>query len=283
MKKDLYTEITNKLIKAIENGSNSWVKSWNSNSSSEYTGGFLPVNISSRNMYRGINIPLLLCEGYSSNIWGTFKQWKDKKCSVKKGEKSTVVIFWKMVRNKNHTAENKEPKSFPLMRTYRVFNSEQVEGFNSDAIAAHDDIQLDKIAQDYIARESISIHYGGNRACYSPKQDFVVVPKPEDFRGENEFYSTLFHELGHSTGHKSRLNRQLTENHLFGSKEYSKEELIAEFTAAFLMAYSGRNDEFSFDNSAAYLRHWSKHLRDNPKWAIQAAQAAQKAMDYIIL
>ena len=278
-KVDIYQQVTERIIAAIENSANlSWVKTWKSKNTENMR---LPYNIQSGKNYRGANMILTFCSEYSDSRWGTYKQWKSLNCQVKKGEKSTPIIFWS-----RYTKEvNGEEETFCVARSYAVFNADQVEGELPAIVEPKEDerIALNDIVENYKKRENIRILFGGNKAFYSPSKDNIVIPSYEDFNNEKAFYSTIYHEIAHSTGHATRLNREgVINNCKFGSHEYSKEELIAEFTSAFLMAYTGQEDDLSFKNSVAYLKSWSKKLKDNPTWAISAAQKAQKAMDFIL-
>tara|TARA_Y100001973_G_scaffold4763_2_gene6820 strand:- start:656 stop:1519 length:864 start_codon:yes stop_codon:yes gene_type:complete len=276
-KTNVYEQVTERIIKALSNAQDSWVKTWKSAGGANLT---LPYNIVSKNNYRGANLILTFCSGYSDPRWASYKQWKDNNCQVKKDEKGTKIIkFDTFVINKG--TDDEEIKWY--IKQFSVFNAEQVEGNVPSIIEPKEDqsFQLSDIVENYKKRENIRILFGGNKAFYSPSKDAIVIPSYDDFNSEASFYSTLFHEMAHSTGHKNRLNRPGI-GEKFGSHEYSKEELIAEFTSAFIMAYTGREDDMSFENSVEYLRNWSTKLRENPNWAISAASKAQKAMDYIL-
>jgi antirestriction protein ArdC len=221
---------------------------------------------------------------YSDPRWITMKQCNAKGGKIRKGEKSTLVIFWKKntISQESDSGEITE-KQIPLLRYYLVWNVEQCEGLDLPPLETK---QVDVIAQ----AEAIVANMpnppnirddGGYQAYYRPLTDSIHLPQRNSFDSAREYYSTLFHELGHSTGHHSRLNRPtLTEVVPFGSETYSKEELVAEFSSAFLCAHAGI--ETTINNSAAYIKGWLKKLRSDPKLAIIAASQGQKAAHYII-
>jgi len=203
---------------------------------------------------------------------------------VIKGEKSSVVIFWKWLE-KEDTQTGKKSR-IPLLRYYRVFNVLQTEGIDERKIPVLDLCDNDPIdaAEAVVAGfvDSPPVHFGGDRAYYVPSQDVVNIPGLASFATAEHYYSTLFHELAHSTGHKSRLDREgVTNLAFFGSYEYSKEELVAEFGAAFLSGHCGIASA-TVENSAAYIQSWSKKLKSDHKLVVQAAAQAQKAADHIL-
>ena len=245
-------------------------------------------NLISKKAYRGINVFLLGCAGFTSPYWLTFKQAKELGGSVKKGERGNIVVFWKWLfkEEEQENGEIEEVK-IPMLRYYTVFNVDQCEGIPADIIPALDDntntLEPIEAAEQLISSMPLcpSISYGGNRAFYSPSADRVQLPALEQYEIAEEYYSTAFHELAHSTGHKSRLNRkEITSHNPFGSKEYSKEELTAEMTASYLCAVTGI-EQATIENSAAYIQGWLKKLKDDRKMIVYAAAAAQKAADFI--
>jgi antirestriction protein ArdC len=251
----------------------------------------------SKKEYRGINLLLLnmerIAKEYSTNWWLTYNQAKKKGGHVKTGERGTQIIFWKFIdvdREVEGDDGEKEMKRdvIPLMKIYYVFNVDQCDG-----IDAPDD---GKPTQDVIIAEAEMIqalyrsnggapvqHNGGNRAFYRPSSDSIHMPAKTAFKGAAHYYSTLFHEDVHSTGHEMRLNREgIVEHNFFGSAPYSEEELVAEFGAAFLMgrvggAYVAR----TLEDSANYIAHWKSKLLDDGKLIFRVTSAAQKALDYI--
>lgn len=276
---NVYQIITDKLIAKLEEGVAPWRKPWKAGEAGA------PKNLKSGKAYRGINVFLLTIQGFESPYWLTFKQAKALKGSVRKGEKGTQVIFWRWVE-KTKTVDGVDKKeSFPILRYYTVFNVAQCDGIvdpskNEDVEPAP---EFNPIASAELVVEGMpnrpSISHGGSRACYSPSLDAVKMPEREAFDAPAEYYSTLFHELAHSTGHESRVGRVFGVG--FGSEDYSKEELVAEMTAAMISGHCGI-EEATLDNSAAYLASWIKTLKGDPKLAVCAAAQAQKAADYIL-
>jgi antirestriction protein ArdC len=271
---EVYERITAQVIESIEStGLAPWHKGWS-------TDGNGPRNIRG-NVYRGINVVLTGCQPYASPYWMTFKQARAAGGSVMKGQRGTSIVFWKWIKRR----EDGKEKVFPLMRMYSVFNSEQTEGVEvpelDETTREHTPIEAaELIVKGY--RNGPDVSFGGDRACYSPPLDAVRVPSASSFESSEEYYSTLFHELCHSTGHHSRLARDGVCNHAtFGDHAYSREELVAEFGATFLMGAAGL-EAATIDNSAAYLKHWVRKLRDEPRMLVQGAQAAQKASDRIL-
>jgi len=270
---DVYQIITDRLIALLEAGTTPWRKPWN--------GGGDPANLVTRREYNGINHFLLSASSYASPYWLTFKQAQVLGGHVRKNEKGTPVIFWKLL-DKDSSEEK-----IPLLRYYTVFNLEQCEGVAVPAgtepkTYEHDPIETAEAVQLAMPnRPVVNIKQSG-RAFYSPTSDSVTIPELSQYERPEEFYCTLFHELAHATGHQSRLNREgITGHHYFGDREYSKEELVAEMTASFLCGYIGI-DTATINNSAAYIQGWIKKLRGDKKLAVIAAAQATKAANYIL-
>lgn len=277
-------------IKAIQNGEKgeSTIAPWNR----PWIDYGSPINMVSKKHYRGINVWLLTALGYSSPFFVSYKQASQLGGKVKKGEKGCPVIFWKPIKFDKDKAGNPitdadgnpTTKTVWLLRYYTVFNVEQCEGFE-DKIPELKKREFHPVedAEAIIANmpNRPAINYGGNKAAYSPSLDSVMMPKKEQFKSDNEYYSTIFHELVHSTGHSSRLNRnEVMDLNFFGSHEYSKEELTAEMGAVFLCNEVGI--ESTLDNSLSYLKSWLEKLQDDTKLLIVASGKAQKASDYIL-
>lgn len=264
--------VTEKFIEALEKGVCPWQKPWKA--------GSAPINIITGKAYRGINLFLLSLSPYSSNVWGTYKQIAAKGGNVKKGEKSTLIIFWKMFVNLDK--KTGEKKNIPMLRYYNIFNADQCEGLD---LSEGESEELDfcpiqaaeDLAFDFTDRENVSLKFQGSAACYVPSIDEVRMPAKETFKNEESYYSTLFHEFTHATGHSSRLDR--LESTSFGSEPYAKEELVAELGAAFVCADLGIDN--TFENSAAYLQGWIKKLKGDSSLLISASSKAKKAFDRI--
>lgn len=279
MKKSVAEIITEQIIERLEKGEIPWRKPW-----TPLTGLHAPRNLITGKPYRGINVLLLASQPFSSPFWLTFKQARDKGGNIRKGEKGTAVIFWNWVEVED--TETGEEKSIPFMRYYTVFNLEQTEGIETPPSPSTIEKPFNPIqtAENIIAAmpQRPEIRHFGNQAYYKPAIDYVNMPPQATFHQEEGYYCTLFHELAHSTGHSSRLARKgVTEPTAFASHEYSKEELIAELTAAFLCAET-RIEQTTIDNSAAYIQSWLKELKNDKTMVILAAGQAQKAADLIM-
>jgi len=272
MAQTVYEIITQTITAKLESGVCPWRMPWTKM-------GVAPRNIKGR-AYSGSNFFLLSMMGFSDPTFLTFNQAKSLGGTVKKGEKGFPVIFWKMMEKE----EDGVKRNIPMLRYFTVFNISQTEGVKYEAptVPVKPEFQgieaADKIVANY--QNGPKVSFGGDRACYRPATDDVTVPNKVQFDNEGEFYSTLFHELGHSTGHKSRLDRKELGADNFGTELYSTEELTAELTAAFLCADAGI-DTSTIDNSAAYIGGWLKKLKQDPKAFITAAGKAQKAANLI--
>jgi antirestriction protein ArdC len=281
-----YEMITNQITEALNAGVVPWRKGW-------VASGLEPTSLSTGRAYRGSNYLLLSMlggfKGYDSKWWGTYKQIEAKGGKVAKGSLSTKVTLWKPFETEDKDTGEKETRF--ALRYFNVFNADQADwepGTKPSTEAQTARTSAEKIAEaealieGYIANGGPEFaHDGQDRAFYRPSADKVSVPTPEAFLSDEEYYSVVFHELGHSTGHKTRLNRpNLMENHHFGDPAYSQEELVAEFTAAFLSGVTGIAPK-TVDNSASYIASWHKALKNDPKMLLKAAAAAQKAADHI--
>lgn len=256
--------ITAKIIEHLENGVIPWKKPFNSDD---------VINSVSKKAYRGINPFLLNMAGFESGEWMTFKQAKDKGGSVKKGEKGTRIIYFNLFEKDDGT-------KIPVLKNYTVFNIEQTDLPNEFKKIKKNNVieNCENIVKTYPGRPAIK----KGKPSYELQRDVVNMPHIDAFINSQSYYSTLFHEYGHSTGHINRLNRKgITEYDRFGSEKYAKEELIAEFTAAMLCGEAGI-DEMTVENSAAYIQSWIKRLKEDDNLIITAASQAQKAADYIL-
>lgn len=279
-KTNVYEMVTERIIAELEKGVIPWEKPWTGVRSGAY-------NRVSKRPYSLLNQMLLKHTGE----YATYKQWQDLGGQVKKGEKSEIVVFWKIFETEetNKDTGEKETKKIPLLRYYNVFHISQVEGVEPlKPEQLNDEVEpieeADKIITDYITREHIEFtECRSNEAYYSPSQDAVVVPMKEQYKVINEYYSTTFHELTHSTGHKNRLNRLETGAvAAFGSETYSKEELVAEIGSASLMNLLGIETVKTIRNSAAYIQSWLQVLRNDNKFIVSASSKAEKAVNYIL-
>lgn len=288
----VYEYVTTKIITEMENAikenkSFTWIKPWNSKS--------MPKNFITKKPYRGINLLLLSDPGF----YVSFKQLTDlqKKypnLKLKKGCKKQMVVFWsftkKVVETKTENEENEiaggTTRTIPIFKYYNVYNQKDIEGFEEiipDEYKTLDlevpDIQASRLCEEwgkFVHIEDVDI----DRAYYSPSQDIIKVPPLGCYDNPNEYFATKFHEIIHSTGNKSRLNR-FEENSYFGNEPYSKEELVAEIGSQMLLAECGLVDDNVSKNSIAYLSSWLKVLKNDITFITYAAQRAQKACDYI--
>ena len=248
----------------------------------------LPQNLVSRKQYRGVNVFMLHAMSYESPFWLTYKQAQEMGGNVRKGEHACPVVFWKWL-DVDEAGEPTGKRRVPMLRYYSVFNVAQCDGVNAPAIEGaerpHNPIET---AEQIVAvmPKRPAIRHGLDRAFYSPAADSVGMPSPERFDTPENYYNVLFHELTHSTGHESRLNRKGVSGAGgqwagFGSQSYSKEELVAEMGAAFLCGRAGIVER-TIDNSAAYVGSWLERLKDDARLVVQAAAQAQKAADFIL-
>lgn len=276
-KQSPYERITETIIERMEQGDIPWRKPWAASAG-------MPRNIRGT-AYRGINVWLLASLGYASPTFLTFKQAKQKGGSVRKGEKGCPVVFWKQLEITDK--ESGEAKRIPMVRGYTVFNVAQCD-FVADPHAPEETERpsippievADKLVANYASAPDVQ--HGGGRACYSPVQDSVRMPERDSFETSEFYYSVLFHELGHSTGHRTRLARDGVTNHAaFGDHTYAREELVAEFTASYLCGVAGIERRETIDNTAAYLQSWTRKLRQDSKALVTAASQAQRAADWI--
>jgi len=284
---DVYAIVTEKIINLLESGVVPWRRPWTS------TG--LPRNLIARKPYRGINYFLLSASKYVSPFWLTMRQANQLGGSIRKGEESTIVTFWKIDDAKQNDTEDldAEPKDEKsrrrfVLRFYRVWNLEQcelpqavldklpkIETHQHDPIEAVERIIAGMPNPPEIVR-------AGSKAYYSPITDRITLPPRELFESAAEDAATTLHELSHSTGHEKRLGREgITEVAPFGSAVYSREELVAELSAAFLCAEAGISNAV-IHNQAAYVAGWLARLRDDRRLIVHAAAQAQKAADYIL-
>ena len=277
MKNDtIYQMVTDRIIALLDAGEIPWHKNWN---------GLTPKNLVSRRPYHGINFLLLEIQSYSSPYWLTFLQVKRLGGYVKKGERGTPVVYWKLLKRKEQTeSEDEEESTIPLLRYYTVFNFEQCADIKSPPVERMTNRPIER-CEAVLKRYSDcpEIRPDLARAFYSPGNDHIGMPALRQFLSPEAYYATLFHELIHSTGHERRLNRKpLTAHYSFGSPEYSNEELIAEMGAGFLSALTGIDNAAVTKNNAGYIQGWLKRLQDDRRLVIKAASQAQKAVDYIL-
>src|SRR5580704_10666040 len=286
MKMDIYAIVTEKIINLLESGVVPWRRPWTS------TG--LPRNLVSKKPYRGVNFFLLSSSKYVSPFWLTIRQANELGGHVRKGEESTVVVFWKVddAKQSKEDLDNEEThwkthRRF-LLRYYRAFNLEQCELPQAvldklPTIETHEHDPIEAAERIVAAMPNQpEIQHAGSKAFYSSMTDRVTMPPRNLFISAEEYSATLLHELTHSTGHEKRLAREsITEAAAFGSAVYSKEELIAEMGGAYLCAEAGISSAV-VANQAAYVAGCLKKLRDERRLVIHAAAQAQHAADFIL-
>lgn len=285
-KVDVYEVVTTKMIEALEAGTVPWQKPWDSVEAA-------PRSLATGKLYRGLNAFLLGIEtaskGYASPYWLTFNQMTKLGGNLKgeKGaQKGTLVTFWKMIPIEDEATGKK--KTIPFLKFFYVFNLDQVENLEKVPADAYPTPHEHTAEQRHAAAQAVIdgwdakpvIKHGGDSAHFTWATDELFLPPVESFTGLDEYYTTAFHELTHSTAAEHRLDRKESRNNAFGSHAYGREELIAEMGAAFLCAETGIQATFS--NSAAYLASWIRTIKADPKAVVVAAGKAQKAADMIL-
>ena len=293
-KKTVYDIVTEKILSRMEEGVIPWHMPWKMPAGCEQ--GYYRNGVT-KFAYSGVNAVLLAMGGYACRDFWSFKQLSERKWTIKEGEKANMAIFWKRSKYKKEmtnleTGELEDIEMNGLiLRYYNVFNSEQIEGVPQDKLDAStpqvegDTIEIqpceraDAMIAGYedgpeIVQDAIP------QAYYSDNKDIVHMPNRSSFLSNEEWYATLFHELTHSTGKATRLGRENHKMYSYGKKYRAREELTAEIGASFCCAMSGI-DMPVFENTVAYLQSWSNALKDDPKCIVLAAQAAQKAVNWI--
>jgi antirestriction protein ArdC len=298
MSQPIYQLVTDRILALLQQGVAPWKKPWRTRG-----GSALPVNLVSRRPYRGVNVFLLIAQGFSSPYWLTFKQALHAGGHVRRGERGTPIIFWRIDSQTSEASEEddstREHRRI-LLRYYTVFNVEQCEGVE---VAGSEPAEVDACFDPLPACEAVyskmphppELRHGGDRAFYRYSSDLVQLPRPEAFSRPEHYFSTLYHELGHACGHPSRLDRFTGEDQVgvYGSPAYAREELVAEMTAAMICgvlgidpvkveAISPLGEEDLIEASAAYLQHWIGVLKADSRAVVIAAARAQKAADYIL-
>lgn len=273
MSNTIYQEITDSIIKQLENGAAPWVKPWKVDQTAD-------KNIISQKPYQGINRLILgmssMAQGFDVPVWASYKQWESLGANVRKGEKGTKIVFYSPVEKENAQGEK---ESYAVLKAYWVFNASQVDGIEiAPTSTATDSTFIDcALAEERIIKTGASITHGGDAAFYAPGPDRIQLPHKSAFDNESSYYATAFHELTHWTGAKTRLDRELSKGK-FGNPAYAFEELVAEMGAAFLCQDYGIQGEL---RHAGYIQSWLKACRDDSRAIFKAAALAQKAADYI--
>lgn len=321
--KEIAQKVVDRMVEEInKGGSLPWVKPWDNGGNRPrpvmVVDGWTEITITPQfwnragKPYSGVNIWLLGASGHRGEFI-TFTQCKKEGGSVKKGAKASTVVYWNMIRKETDELDengNKKVKTIPILKYYNVFSVEDCEGLKKKPAPAPRVVRYPKVHYEYPepkegepvpefndAAEAIIAGYVqradplklyredySDEAYYSPAQDKVVVPNAKQYTEIAEYYSTLFHELGHSTGHATRLNRfaEAKGSAAFGSESYSREELVAEMTSAIILNTIGMETGNTFRNSAAYVQSWSEHIKNDPMMFVTAASRAEKAVEMIL-
>jgi antirestriction protein ArdC len=282
-KRDVYASVTAQIVTAIEQGAGTWRMPWHS--SGKFASS--PINVITNKPYRGINTLCLWAaaesKGYESGEWGTYKQWQDRGAQVRKGQKATLVVFWKFANSSAETDDgDDQPASGSRLlftRGYSVFNAAQVDGYTPKTEVETPMLERIEHADAFFRSVGADVRHGGNQAFYSPATDHIQMPRFDAFRENVSYYSTLAHETTHWTSAAARCDRQLGKR--FGDNIYAVEELIAELGAAFTSAHLGLSTEPRADH-AAYIDSWLKVLKADSRAIFTAASKAQQATDWMI-
>ncbi len=283
--RDHYQEVTDRVVAALEAGTLPWRRPWAFGRRAAVPG--MPCNAISGRTYRGVNAVLLAMTQFAHASedprWLTYLQAAEHGCQVRRGERGTPVVFFKRLeidgRDRENDAEGMA-RRVPMLRSFTVFHASQVDGLpeyqapTPEAAPWRKPDALERI----VAASGVPVRFGGDRAAYSPVLDVIAMPPPVAFRTAEGFGATLLHELGHASGHESRLARDLSGR--FGSRPYSYEELVAELIS--LMAGSVVGLSCDVENHASYLQSWLDVLREDRRAIFRAAAAAQKAVDWML-
>jgi antirestriction protein ArdC len=279
MKPDLYAEVSARIVAELEAGAAPWVKPL-----SATAGANTPCNAATNRPYSGCNVVLLWmaqAAGYRTPRYLTFKQAQELGGNVRRGERGVTVFFVKRLQVADRDGAEGDTKIIPMMKAYTVFNVDQCDGL-PDRVLTVGEIkprnrdERDATIDEFVACSGATIREGAGEAFYRPSDDFISLPRFEAFKSAAHFYGVAFHELGHWTGNKSRLDRDL--RHRFGERAYAAEELVAELCAAFLCA------EFSVDGDlrhAGYIQSWIGLLKADSRAFFTACSKAQAAADYL--
>lgn len=282
-RRDLYSEVTNRIIADLESGVFPWARPWGKTAA----GLTLPHNASSKRAYSGVNVLLTWGAsqeyGFESSGWLTFKQALDAGGCVRKGSKGTMIVYSDRFVPKAEQAraarDGDDPRAAWFLKAFTVFNLDQIEGcdhLRADAVKLPEREQHEQ-AEALLAATGVPISIGGDKAYYMPALDRIQLPPQQAFHEQINYYRTAFHEMSHATGHASRLDRKLLNT--FGSKDYAREELVAEMGAAFVCASLGIEPTV---RHADYLGSWLAVLKEDNRAIFKAASMASKAADWIM-
>ncbi|MCH7402261.1 zincin-like metallopeptidase domain-containing protein [Belliella kenyensis] len=289
-RKDVYQLVTDLIIEKLENGIVPWRQVWQE--------GEIPANYVTKKCYKGINMWILLAGQFSKPYFLTFKQAQSLGGSIRKGSKGLPVCYWgfsyfdkkssrKLMEDEAKKMHPSKVRKVGFLKYYTVFNISDVEGVDfeiPETMVLENTEPLERCEQ--VIKEMVNpprIVHGIPEAYYSPVSDLINMPEKGLFESQECYFSVLFHELTHATGHQDRLNRkEVVEYHDFNSEYYSREELTAEMGASFLCNHTRIMNEDLLDNSAAYIKVWLDRLRSDKRLLLEAASKAQKAVEYIL-
>ena len=283
---NLHQTLTNQIVAAIERVSaDDFRLPWHRSGLSSIQ----PRNALTKNAYRGINIIALWAAAevhhYTRTLWASFKQWEQLGAHVRKGERASMVVFYREYDVEPDPEDAGDDGKRLVLRYSNVFNVTQVDGFALPDTPAISIVERDQAADDFFAATRADIRHGGERAFYRPSEDFIQMPDERLFRGsqygspKEDYYCVLAHEMTHWTAHRSRLNRELGKR--FGDNQYSAEELIAELGSAFICAELGISPQPRLDH-AQYLKHWLAMMKADNRAIFTAAARAQEAVNYLM-
>lgn len=263
--------ISDELLKGLTETSAPWRKPWVG-----HPNAGIPTKLSDEKPYSGINPLVLMVKPFRSKWWGTMNQWNGKKCKVKKGQKASWITFYQPVTFKNKEDEDGNEvveKTFPILKSYKVFNAEQVEGdFVEGLLVTKEEYTPNfQIAQDVVDKIEHKVLFGGNKAIYLPKIDTIQIPNFNQFEKEEEFWATYFHELAH-----------WSESRLEWTGTYAQNEMVAEISSAFIMATLNLPMSSCLENHKAYVRSWQKKMKENSNYIFEATKQAHKVVDFLL-
>jgi antirestriction protein ArdC len=284
---DVYQAVTDRMVRALEQGVVPWRVPW--------TQSGRPRSMSTGSPYRGVNTWLLSLasheHGWRSPWFGTYRQIQEQGGQVRKGERATLVTFWKKleIRERDTGTGETTSRSVPMLRRFAVFNADQADGlparFHPEPGAERPIARPQAVLDGYIGQHGAPrlIHDVEGQAFYNPATDEIHLPTLTGHRRPEHYYATAFHEAAHSTGHPSRLSRTgvTSRDATFGSHEYGREELVAQMSASMLCAETGIDTDEIFENSAAYIGSWLQTIKGDPRIVVSSATAAQRATDLI--
>ncbi len=279
---DVHRAITDKIVQAIEAGAGKFVMPWHNVG----LGIGRPLNVATGSRYRGVNVVALwagaILSAFETGYWATYRQWQEVGAQVRKGERGSVIVFYKNLEPDLLTGEDGERRF--VARASHVFNADQVDGWRPPEPVFRSPVEVLEEVEAFVRATGADIGHKGSAAFYLERGDYIQMPERTLFHGTatststESYYSTLLHELTHWTGAKHRLNRTFGER--FGDEAYAVEELVAELGAAFLCADLGISNDPRPDH-AAYVSQWVKLLKNQPRAMIMAAQEASKASEFL--